>query len=195
MPEFGGDRRIAKSGPITVVPATAEYWSALVQLFTSTSGRNGCWCIWPRRARGQYRNGDSGNREAMRMLVTSTEPPGLIALVGERAVGWCAVGPRRNYPQYEGAPDDGAWAIPCLSLEDDVRGTRVARMLVESAVSHAAARGAKVLEGPPSYWFAGAQGVVAAARQAFLSCGFVEVGAGVRMPLLRRHVSQPLASV
>jgi hypothetical protein len=48
----------------------------------------------------------------MRALVFSANPPGLIAFVGKRAAGWCAVGPREEYPQYEGGSDEGVWAIP-----------------------------------------------------------------------------------
>lgn len=124
------------------------------------------------------------------MLVLSPDPPGLVALVGERAVGWCAVGPRQTYPQYEAEPLDDAWAIPCISLEDDARDTNVARMLVEAGVAYAAARGATVIEGPPSYWLAGSRDIVETAKRAFLSCEFVETGRGARMPLLQRRIGR-----
>jgi len=83
--------------------------------------------------------------------VFSANPPGLIAFVGKRAAGWCAVRPRAEYPQYEGGSDEGVWAIPCLSLDEAVRGSRVARVLIEAAIEYATARGASVIEGPPPY--------------------------------------------
>ena len=131
----------------------------------------------------------------MRKLVCSNDPPGLLAFLGGQAVGWCAVGPRESYPQYEGEPADKTWAIPCLSLKASLRGTQVARVLVEGAIAYAAGRGATIVEGPPPYWLGGSANVVAAATQVFRSCGFAEIGPGARIPVLRRYVGGAPASV
>lgn len=122
-------------------------------------------------------------------LVRSGTPPGLIALVAGRPVGWCAVGPRDNYPQY-GDPLAGpdVWAIACLFVEESARRMGGARALVDAAVGYAATHGASVVEGPPPWRLPGDAGAIAAAKDAFLTNGFKEIGPRARMPILRREL-------
>lgn len=123
----------------------------------------------------------------MKELLDLGQSPGLIALVGERAVGWCAIGPRETYPQYE--PTTGqpvSWAIPCLYIDRAADRRTVARALIEAAVRLASENFAVVVEGPPPYWLPGDTAAVEEARDTFLENGFEQVGPGARMPELRR---------
>lgn len=115
----------------------------------------------------------------------------MIALRGERAIGWCAVGPRSRYPQYE--DDDagrGAWAIPCIYVAPAADRPRVARALIEAAAELAACNGAVALDGPPPWWLPGDEAAIANATTWFLDNGFERVGAGARMPELRRNLTE-----
>lgn len=115
--------------------------------------------------------------------------PGLIALVGERAVGWCAIWPRDTYPQYVPAVDQrSSWAIPCLYVEPMADRSSVAQALIEAAVRLASENAAVVVEGPPPYCLPGDRAAIAQATNMFLENGFVQVGPGARMPELRRSV-------
>jgi uncharacterized protein (DUF952 family) len=112
---------------------------------------------------------------------------GVLALIGECAVGWCAIGPQEAYPQYEQAKaQQVSWAVPCLYIDPAVDRGRVARALIDAAVGLAFESNAVTIEGPPSYWLPGDAAAIAAATTTFLENGFELVGPGPRMPHLRR---------
>ena len=172
---------------ISVTPLTLAHWDRVCELFATSSGINACWCMWPRRSRGTHTPDQEANRAAMKALLDAGVSPGLIALAGDKAVGWCAVGPRRAYPQYEPTTDPAiCWAIPCLYVDPSANRTSVARALIEAAVGLAAENDAVAVEGPPPYWLPGDPAAIAAATRRFLENGFAEVGPGARMPALRR---------
>lgn len=128
----------------------------------------------------------------MKELLDSGQSPGLIALVGERAVGWCAIGPRETYPQYEPTPNQQiSWAIPCLYVDRAADRRGVGRALIEAAVGLASVDAAVVVEGPPPYWLPGDRAAIAEARSFFVENGFEQVGPGTRMPELRRVLRTP----
>jgi hypothetical protein len=88
---------------IEVEPATADRWDDLVTAF----GRRGedpswCWCrlfFQSGRAQSLASGPAPDNRTAMRQEITDAAvPPGLIAYVDSRPVGWARVGPRSDFP-------------------------------------------------------------------------------------------------
>jgi len=172
---------------ITVTPLTIDHWECVSELFATSSGVNRCWCMWPRRLRGTHTADPQANRAAMKALLDSGESPGLIALTEKDAVGWCAVGPRQQYPQYEQTTKQrNYWAIPCLYVDPTADRTTVARALIDAAVDLASENGAVAVEGPPSYWLPGDAAAVKIASDTFLENGFEQVGPGKRMPAVRR---------
>lgn len=172
---------------ITVTPLGIGHWDLLSALFATSSGVDGCWCMWPRQPRGMHTPDRNANRTAMRQLLDSGQSPGLIALAEQRAVGWCAIGPRAVYPQYEPTTDRRiAWAIPCLYVDRAADRKSVARALIEAAVSLASENAAVVVEGPPPHWLPGDQTAITEAAGTFVENGFEPVGPGARMPALRR---------
>ena len=96
---------------IRVLPATADRWEDLEQLFGPKGACAGCWCMWWRLRRAEWTQGKGqGNRRALRALVRSGEPTGLIAYAGTDPIGWIAVAPREAYPGLAGTvlvPEDG----------------------------------------------------------------------------------------
>lgn len=178
------------SSKITVAPLSIAHWDLVSELFATSPGVNDCCCMWPRRSRGAHTTDRNVNRAAMKELLDSGQSPGLIALAKGRAVGWCAVGPRDTYPQYESTADHPIlWAIPCLFvLRVDDRGS-VAQTLIDAAVRLASENGAVAVEGPPPYWLPGDSAAIETATKTFLENGFERVGPGARMPALRRNVS------
>jgi GNAT superfamily N-acetyltransferase len=68
------------------------------------------------------------------------------------------VAPREAYPTLErsrmlkgvdATPPEGLWSVTCLFIQRHWRGQGLTRPLVEAAVTHAAARGARTVEGYP----------------------------------------------
>jgi GNAT superfamily N-acetyltransferase len=164
----GQDGRVVD---IEVRAVDEHRWDDLAALFGPSGAYSGCWCMWWRIPSAEFsRNGNPGNRAAMRALVRSGEPVGLLGYVEGEPVGWCSVAPRPAYGRVLRSPalkpvdptDAAVWSVPCFFIRRDHRRTGVAAALLAGAVTHAAARGATALEGYPVDLRAG--GSVAAAE-------------------------------
>src|SRR5215470_5476905 len=78
---------------LTVQALTPDLWPALEDLFGNWGASNGCWCMYWRLG-GAYRGRREENKRALRNIVRSGFPPGLLAFHGKLAVGWCQLTPR-----------------------------------------------------------------------------------------------------
>ena len=88
-------------------------------------------------------------------------PPGLLAYLDGRAVGWMQIGPRADVPEWNNAgrvssplvPDDAAdpavWAISCFFLRTSARGRGLTHRLVAAGIGFAREAGARVVEACP----------------------------------------------
>ena len=137
-------------------PLTPERWTAFTTLFGSNGACGGCWCMaWRVRASEWNAMKGARNREAMRRRVRRGPPPGILALVADRAVGWCAVAPRSEYPRLETSrvlrpvDDVPVWSISCLFIQKEFRRRGLSARLLGAAVRFARDRGAQVVEGYP----------------------------------------------
>jgi GNAT superfamily N-acetyltransferase len=188
---MSGDR----TNPDTmVVPVSAEHWDSLSALFTASRGVDECWCMWPLHPPRTFCSGRTRNRAALKSLIDAGRSPGLVALKGERAVGWCALGPRHEYPQYSATEQHGqtTWAIPCIYIDPTANREDVAGALIEAAAQRAIANHAAFLDGPPPWWSPGDEMAVALATNTFLTNGFTQIDFGARMPVLRRDLARPI---
>ena len=177
---------------ISVHPATAERWSDVVAVF----GRRGedpswCWCrtfLEP----GPPVNGDGGpdNRGALQSeVLQDAVPPGLIAYLDDRPVGWSRVGPRRLFPGVTRnrslaavlSDEPNAWWVTCFSTQVRSRGLGVGKALLRADLEHARAYGATVVEGYPvdvanlKAKRVGASALYTGTLRLFESAGFIEV--------------------
>mgnify|MGYP001028450668 FL=1 len=168
-----------------VEPITVELWPDLVELFGPRGASGGCWCMWWRLPNADFVRGKGdGNRNALESLVRAGTVPGLLAYHGERAVGWCSLGPREEFPRLARSrilkPVDDApvWSVVCFFVDRHYRGGGVTSTLLESAKEYARRQGASILEGYPVD--AGDRRVVPAfaytgLASTFAKAGFVEV--------------------
>jgi len=185
-------------GRIAFTPLTAAEWDDLVGLFGPRGACGGCWCMWWRLSRREFaRRKGEGNRRALKRLVERGPAPGILACDGDRAVGWCCVGPREDFPLLERSrvlarvDDEPVWSIVCFFVARDHRRKGLTRRLVAAAVSYAAGRGARVVEAypidagraqPDAFVYTGLV-------PAFASNGFVEVARrSQRRPIMRRRI-------
>lgn len=176
-------------------PLTAERWADFEDLFGSRGACGGCWCMWSRLPRKAYEAGKGeSNRRAMRRIVESGPPPGILAYDRDRAVGWCAFAPRAEYARFATsrslAPVDDlpVWSVSCFFVRREYRRRGVTRALLEAAAAEARKRGAKILEGypvEPKEW--------AVAATSFAWTGFPSpyLAAGFR-EVLRRTPNRPI---
>lgn len=152
-------KRAAPAGPAArakFAPASAGRWDDVAELFGPRGACAGCWCMWPRLEAADFARGKGdGNRRALRLLVARGEEPGILATIGGRVVGWCAVAPRAQYRRLERSrvlkpvDDEPVWSVPCFFVAREFRRQGLSVELLRAAVEFAAARGARVVEGYP----------------------------------------------
>lgn len=168
-----------------VTPSTR---SAFEDLFEQPGAPKYCWCMaWrPLPNREQARNDDK--KRSMMALLDAGKPVGIIAEAEGRPLAWCSVAPRETYRKLTPRQDDGeggVWSIVCFYVPSALRGSGLATALLDAAVEHAFAKGARIIEAypvekvSPSYRFMGF-------RDMFAARGFIETGlAGARRHVMR----------
>jgi GNAT superfamily N-acetyltransferase len=140
---------------LVVRPLTGELWPALEDLFGAAGASNGCWCMYWRLGPEYHRRPREQNKAALRELAHKSQAPGLLALDGNRAVGWCQVAPRSALPwldrQWPSGADDGSrvWCVSCFYVRRGYRGRGVSGALVTEAILSAQRAKATALEAYP----------------------------------------------
>jgi GNAT superfamily N-acetyltransferase len=189
---------------VRVVPATADRWGDLVEIF-GTRGEDPRWC-WCQRFLHAASEGHAptwDNRAAMQAEVAGAAvPPGLLAYVDHRPAGWTRVGPRCDFPGVTAnaslarvlkGEGTSTWWVTCFAVARSYRGIGVASALLQAAVEFARDHGAAAVEAHPvdvsglraerasaAALFTGTMGL-------FLAAGFVEVARTYpTRPVMRR---------
>lgn len=149
--------KMAPHVEIAIEPATRDRWPDLATLFGARGACGGCWCMYWRQTGAEFaaRRGER-NRQALRRLARSDDPPGLLAYVDGEPAGWIAVAPRDDYRRLERSRilkpvDDrpGVWSVPCFFVARPYRRRGLTVALLRAAVVFAAGRGARIVEGYP----------------------------------------------
>ncbi len=149
------------------------------------------WRLGPeyrRRAREQ-------NRRALLRIVKRGPPPGLLALDGERAVGWCQLTPRDDLhwldrtPALQRVDEVPVWAISCFYVRRGHRGQGVMSALIAAAVIQARRAHAPALEAYPvdTTRPGSTTNVFTGTASAFRRAGFKTVGRRVASRPIMRH--------
>jgi GNAT superfamily N-acetyltransferase len=147
---------VLRASAITCHVATPSRWRDLERLFGPRGACAGCWCMWPRLSGAEFKRGrGAGNQRALKRLVSAGERPGIIAYRAGEAVGWCALAPRDRYARLDRSrvmariDEQPVWSVVCFFVARETRGSGVTLALLRAAVSHAAKRGATIVEGYP----------------------------------------------
>lgn len=158
------------------------------RLFDARGGPRYCWCMaWRDMPNRQHATNDERKQE-MTALIKAGTPVGIIAYSEGEPAGWCSVAPRETYRKLSPKQDDSEariWSIVCFYVPRAWRGSGFATALLDAAVKHAFAKGARTIEAypvdqaSPSYRFMGF-------REMFAAAGFCETGtAGSRRHIMR----------
>lgn len=141
---------------LTFHPATSDRWDDLAQLFGERGACGGCWCMWWKLKRSEFvKQKGRKNRAALRKLVETGDPPGILAYRGKTALGWCAVAPRDRYPVLErsrvlrAVDEQPVWSITCLFVDRAHRNRGVSTQLLQAAAAFVKKRGGRIVEGYP----------------------------------------------
>jgi predicted GNAT family acetyltransferase len=159
------------------------------RLFEAKGGPSYCWCMAWRELPGRREHVPNDvKKQVMTGLIEAGTPVGILAYLENEPVGWCSVAPRETYRKLSPQQDDsepGVWSIACFYVPRARRGQGLGRALLDEAVRHAFANGARVVEAcpvdrtSPSYRFMGF-------REMFAAAGFRETGrAGSRRHVMR----------
>ncbi len=133
-------------------------WPDVERLFGLKGACAGCWCMWWRIENSKKWNETKGTRakEGLRNLVQSGKAHGVLAFVGNEAVGWCAFGPRWDFPRletvraYRRDDVDDVWSVVCFFVHRRWRGRGLSRGLLNAAVDAMRKRGVKTVEAYPA---------------------------------------------
>lgn len=154
-------RRMKSERPtssLRCVELSPDMWPSLQSLFGRNGACGGCWCMWWRVERGGKLWDETRGPKAKRMfkkLVTAGGARGILAFDSAVPVGWCAYGPRTEFPRlnrvkaYQRDDQAEVWSINCFYIARSHRGQGVARALLQAAVKACRAHGAKIVEGYP----------------------------------------------
>jgi GNAT superfamily N-acetyltransferase len=140
---------------LMVSPLTSGRWPALEDLFGPAGASNGCWCMYWRLGPRYRDRPREDNKDDLRRLAASGQPPGLLAFDGGIAVGWCELAPRADlgwlaHSRYLQPVDDlPVWSVPCFYVRRTHRGQGVMDALIEAALLVTASAGAPALEAYP----------------------------------------------
>jgi GNAT superfamily N-acetyltransferase len=137
-------------------PVTARRWPDMVELFGERGACAGCWCMWFRGTRAEFKkNQGAGNKRRMKRLIDSGVVPGILAYAGGRPVAWCSIGPRESYDALRRSrllrpvDDLPVWSIVCFFVAKPYRRMGLSVRLLKAAVKYATSNGVKVVEGYP----------------------------------------------
>ncbi len=199
---------------LAIHPLTPERWPDLEAVFLARgcSVARGCWCMFYRETGafivpGMKKAADA-RKERLRGLAAKGPPPGLIAYLGGKPVGWVTLGPREDFKRLatsramKAVDDKPVWSIVCFVVPSEYRGQGVATALLEGALAHARKHGATLVEAYPkepggkvadhSLWFG--------AKSMYDKAGFAEVarhapGRPVVRKALRKSPARKKAAV
>src|SRR5258708_5840764 len=140
---------------LKIRPLTPELWPALEDLFGTRGACNGCWCMYWRIGAAYRERPGSENKSSFKEIVKHGPPPGLIAFVGDRAVGWCQLTPRDALPwldrtwRLKRVDDQPVWSLSCFYVRIGYRKKGVTSALIAAAEKAAWRPPAPALEAYP----------------------------------------------
>ena len=142
--------------PVVVQPLTPERFADLAALFEEGGDPKWCWCQFYRVRNLDWTSDAGVNRGRLETLAREGPPPGLVAYLGDRAVGWVSLAERQRYDRLTTAKvlakvdDRPVWSIVCFVVSRKHRGSGVASALLSAAIGFARELGATTLEAYPA---------------------------------------------
>ena len=120
------------------------------------SGERDCWCQYWRQSSSAYSGKPPGSGKTnLLQQVKNGPPPGMLAYVNDKPVGWLGFWPRekmerlvrsRTIPKIDDQP---VWSIVCFKIQVGFRRKGLANALLHGAIETARAFGAPAIEAYP----------------------------------------------
>lgn len=143
---------------LTFEPLTKENWGKFMQLFGNKGACGNCWCMYYRLKKQDYQEGkqDDGNKNAMKELVWSNQPTGILGFYEGQPIAWCAFAPREDFLKLENSrvhkriDEQQVWSIPCFFIDKNFRKLGVSVELLKGVIEYARKAGIKIIEAYPT---------------------------------------------
>jgi GNAT superfamily N-acetyltransferase len=144
---------------LRVVPVVEAPWDDVRTVFGTRGDPATCWCQYFKVDAAAWKAGDVAAFE--RALCDQVDDaraqrsagPGVLAYEADKPVGWAAIEQREAYHRILNShePHDAGdvWFVSCFVVRVGHRRKGVAAALLEGAVAHARANGARVIEAFP----------------------------------------------
>ena len=147
---------LSVSDEMSFKPLTIEEWQDFVQLFEEHGIQNGCWCMYWRTTRAECQKSyGEGNKQAFKSILENGKVPGILAYQGGRAIAWCSIAPREDYPTLDRSPtlkridDQPVWSIACFFVSKGCRREGLTELLIQAAIEYARTQGVEIIEAYP----------------------------------------------
>lgn len=181
---------------LVVEPLTPRIWPAFAELMEDGGPSRQCWCMYWRIGAEYRRRPAERNRADLHRIVASGPPPGLVAVAGSTAVGWCQLTGRDALPALDRAwrvrrvDDVPVWCVSCLTVRKGWRRQGVATLLVEAAVEAARRAGIPAVEACPLDADVSPSASGTGYASTFCRLGFTEVARrSPERPVMRRDLT------
>lgn len=195
-------KRLQERTKVKVFPATAERWKDIQLLFGEKGAYAGCWCMFWRLDRADFKKmKGEGTKAVLKGMTFNNDVAGLLAYVDGKPIGWCSISPRKDYAALENSrilkrvDDKPVWSIVCFFVAKPFRSKGIMSELLRGAVKYAEQKGAKIIEGYPIDMqtdklagqklnsYSGYMGIASVFRDA----GFVKVADASETQLIMRY--------
>ena len=143
---------------ITFEPLTKKNWLLFTELFGERGACGNCLCMYYRISKSDFAEGklEDGNKNAMKDLVWSGAPTGLLGIYEGKAIAWCAFAPREDYPKMERSrvhkriDNEVVWSVTCFFIQKEFRRMGVSVVLLKGLIDYARKQNIKVIEAYPT---------------------------------------------
>lgn len=157
---------------LTVKELDTTTWPDFERLFAKHGIPSYCWCLYYQREQSREREmKEAGllerdmrehNRRRKKELVAAGKSHGILAYLGNQPVGWCAYGPKDEFPRVDRGPyykrvgpaglageHRRLWRIVCMVVDKDHRGKGVAAAALRAALQSIRRQGGGIVEAYP----------------------------------------------
>jgi GNAT superfamily N-acetyltransferase len=154
-----------------------------------------------RTSRAECQRGfGEGNKQAFKAIIDSGKVPGILAYQQEKAIAWCSIAPREDYPVLARSPtlrpvdNKPVWSIICFFISKNYRRQGLTEIMIKAAIDYAKNNGADIVEAYPlraeiskEFPYERYMGVL----PTFQRLGFEEVlSRSERRPILRYYIKK-----
>lgn len=149
-------------GEVLVVPAAEAGFAAVETVMMCGASSRNCWCQFHVLSNAEQAGTTRQDRRLLlsEQVATLDPPRGLIAFKDREPVGWCGVEPRPRLRHVLSTrlvarnslfplDDPNVWTVYCIIVMPSLRRQGLGRLLLSTAIGHAAAHGARAIEGLP----------------------------------------------